>query len=175
MKKALLVIDYQKDFVDGSLGSKEALGILDNVVEKISTYLKAGNMVYFTLDTHRKDYLQTQEGRNLPVKHCIKGTVGHKLKEEILELIGDYTFGTDYIIMEKNTFGYDKIATIIPECDLEVIGVCTDICVVSNCLILKAAYPEMEITVDSSCCAGVTVEKHMAALETMRSCQIKVV
>ena len=170
MKKLLIVIDMQNDFIDGSLGTPEAEAIVDAVKDKIRSY-PAGD-IFATMDTHESDYLSTQEGRNLPVEHCIKGTDGWRIRPDIAELL------TEAAIFEKPTFGSVQMATVVKEIEdleeIELIGLCTDICVVSNALLLKATLPEVKISVDASCCAGVTPEKHLAALETMRSCQIEV-
>ena len=172
MKKVLVVIDMQNDFIDGALGTPEAVAIVENAKEKIRQYPKEN--IFVTMDTHGEDYLKTQEGKFLPVKHCIKGTEGWKIREDIAELLEGAK------IFEKPTFGSTELATwltnqaAVDEIEIEIIGLCTDICVVSNALLIKAFMPETKITVDSSCCAGVTPEKHLAALETMRSCQIVV-
>ena len=170
MKKLLIVIDMQNDFIDGSLGTPEAVAIVDAVKDKIRSY-PAGD-IFATMDTHGPDYLSTQEGRNLPVEHCIKGTEGWRIRPDIAELL------TEAAIFEKPTFGSVRMAEAVKEIEdleeIELIGLCTDICVVSNALLLKANLPEVKICVDSRCCAGVTPEKHLAALETMRSCQIEV-
>lgn len=170
MRKILIVIDMQNDFIDGALGTKEAVRIIDAVKDKIRSYPVKN--VIATMDTHNEHYLETQEGKNLPVAHCIKGTDGWLLRSDIAELLHDAE------IYEKPTFGSMTLAADLKalsdkeEIELELIGLCTDICVVSNTLLLKAAMPEVRISVDASCCAGVTPEKHLAALETMRSCQI---
>lgn len=173
MKKILVVVDMQNDFIDGSLGTKEAMGIVSNVVNKIKSYDKEN--IYLTMDTHDKNYFNTQEGKNLPVEHCIKGTEGFLLQKDIRELIDENN------IVEKITFGSIKLPKLLmykyPDLDIEIeiIGLCTDICVISNALILKAFMPEVKITLDSKCCAGATVEKHNAALDTMRSNQIEII
>ena len=172
MKKILIVIDMQNDFIDGSLGTHEAQAIVGNVVEKIKSYPKSD--VFATRDTHRPNYLQNQEGRLLPVEHCIKHTPGWEIRAEIAELLDPAH------IIDKPTFGSQKLAKMMMqkyiaeegELEVEIVGLCTDICVVSNALMIKAAIPEARISVDPACCAGVTPEKHEAALETMRSCQI---
>ena len=170
MRNILLVIDMQNDFVDGALGTKEAEAIVDNVVEKIKSYDPED--VYATRDTHQPDYMDTQEGKFLPVVHCVEGTPGWELNAKIAPLIKE-----DHII-NKPTFGGTDMAELIEsiaekeDISLEIIGLCTDICVISNALLLKAKMPEIPIKVDPACCAGVTPEKHEAALETMRSCQI---
>ena len=172
MRKLLVVVDMQNDFIDGSLGTKEAEDIVENVVRKILSY-PSGD-VFATRDTHGPDYLTTQEGINLPVEHCIKGTEGWQICPQIAELIPEEN------IFDKPTFGSEALADYIAEIneeeevELELVGLCTDICVVSNALLLKAKMPEVSISADPACCAGVTPEKHEAALETMRSCQIYV-
>ena len=169
MKKYLIVIDMQKDFVDGALGTKEAEAIVSAILDKVNSF---DGEVIFTKDTHFEDYLTTSEGAMLPVEHCIKGTEGWQL----LPLLEKYCTENNCKVYEKLTFGsvelaQDMLAEQTIE-SIELIGLCTDICVVSNALILKAFLPEVTIKVDSACCAGVTPEKHAAALETMRSCQI---
>ena len=171
MRKLLIVIDMQNDFIDGALGSKEAVSIVDAVKKKIRSY-PPGDVIA-TMDTHTGHYMETQEGRYLPVPHCIQGSDGWQIRPDIAALL------TDARIYEKPTFGSMKLASDLKELSdqseiqLELIGLCTDICVVSNALLLKAMMPEVPIYVDASCCAGVTQEKHLAALETMRSCQIQ--
>ena len=170
MKKLLIVIDMQNDFIDGALGTPEAETVVEAVKNKIRSYPPKD--VIATMDTHEPDYLSTQEGMFLPVEHCIKGTEGWQIRPDIAELL------TEAAIYEKPTFGSTRMAEAIRELqdveEIELVGLCTDICVVSNALLLKAYMPEVRITVDASCCAGVTPEKHSAALETMRSCQIVV-
>ena len=172
MRKILIVIDMQNDFIDAALGTKEAVAIVDAVKKKIWTY--PARDIIATMDTHGENYMETQEGKYLPVPHCIKGTKGWEIRPDIAELLKGAK------IYEKPTFGSTALAADLKalsekeEIELELIGLCTDICVVSNALLLKAAMPEVKISVDPSCCAGVTPEKHMAALETMRSCQIQV-
>ena len=172
MRKILIVIDMQNDFIDGALGTKEAEAIVGAVCEKIRSYPAQG--VIATMDTHGEDYLMTQEGRNLPVSHCIKGTDGWMIRPEIAALLSEAK------IYEKPTFGCTALAEDLreraeeEELELELVGLCTDICVVSNALLLKAAMPEVKISVDAACCAGVTPAAHRAALDTMQSCQIHV-
>ena len=172
MRKILIVIDMQNDFIDAALGTKEAVAIVDAVKKKIWTY--PARDIIATMDTHGENYMETQEGKYLPVPHCIKGTKGWEIRPDIAELLKGAK------IYEKPTFGSTALAADLKalseeeEIELELIGLCTDICVVSNALLLKAAMPEVKISVDPTCCAGVTPEKHMAALETMRSCQIQV-
>ncbi len=173
MRNVLVVIDMQNDFIDGALGTSEAVAIVPRVVEKIKAYEPQN--IYLTRDTHYENYMETQEGRNLPVEHCIKDTHGWQLRAEIAEAAQGAT------IVDKPTFGSVELAgKLMVEraqegLEIELVGLCTDICVVSNALLFKAAMPEAPIKVDASCCAGVTPEKHRAALETMRSCQIEVV
>lgn len=170
----LVVVDMQKDFIDGALGSKEACAIVPAVVDKIRSF--EGTVVY-TMDTHTPDYLKTQEGTYLPVEHCIKETEGWQLEPEIDRLKD----AAGSAVFEKGSFGSRELAQFLAEryqagelTKVELVGLCTDICVVSNALLIKAFAPELPIFVDASCCAGVTVQKHDAALETMRSCQIQV-
>lgn len=172
MKKLLVVIDMQNDFIDGSLGSLEAQSIVPVVQAKIENYKKDGHPIIFTRDTHQDEYLQTQEGRFLPVLHCIEGTAGHNISAALDT--------SDSVIFDKPSFGSLALAESIVSSfkelnEIEICGLCTDICVVSNALILKAKLPETTITVDAQCCAGVTVESHKAALLTMKMCQVKVI
>ena len=167
--KILVVVDMQKDFIDGALGTAEAVAIVPKVIEKIKEYENSDSLVLYTKDTHFENYMQTREGRHLPVPHCIKGTEGHGIPDAILR-------GHDLII-EKPTFGSTELVEYLEKVDfdeIELIGLCTDICVVSNALLIKARFPELEVSVDSSCCAGVTPTTHEAALTTMRMCQINV-
>ncbi len=173
MKKILIVVDMQKDFVDGALGSAEAVAIVDNVVKKIVGF--DGDIIV-TYDTHPENYMETQEGKNLPVPHCIKGTDGWKLDAKVQAALNDKSYKT----VEKPTFGstelpeYIKANYISDDIEIELIGLCTDICVVSNALLLKANFLETKVSVDAACCAGVTVESHNAALLTMKMCQVNV-
>ena len=173
MKKFLIVVDMQKDFVDGALGTKEAVSIVPNVVQKIKEF--EGEIIV-TYDTHNENYMQTNEGKNLPVPHCIKGTDGWHLDKNVAAVLKK----KNYTTVEKLTFGSVKLAEIIKQLaknenfSIELIGLCTDICVVSNALILKANFPEAEISVDSTCCAGVTPDSHTAAINTMKMCQINI-
>lgn len=167
--KYLIVVDMQKDFVDGALGTAEAVAILPRVREKIANYRAAGGRILFTRDTHQANYLSTTEGKHLPVEHCIEGTDGWQIYEGLAD--------AEAYIINKPTFGYLNWTEHImgdEELSIELIGLCTDICVVSNALILKALFPDAEILVDSSACAGVTPATHEAALATMRMCQIDV-
>lgn len=169
-KKVLIVIDMQNDFVTGPLGTPEAQAIVPNVVKKVEEYRSRDGSIIFTSDTHYDNYLETLEGKRLPVPHCIDGTHGHDIISEL-----NIKPSVMEKVYPKETFGY-KWNTCPWMCcyDVEIIGVCTDICVITNALVLKTYYPEMEITVDVSCCAGTSPEKHKAALEIMKSCQINV-
>lgn len=167
MGKVLIVVDMQNDFVDGSLGTKEAVKIVPAVTEKVKAAIDNNTMVIFTKDTHYSNYLETAEGKNLPVEHCIKGSNGW----EIIPALKEYAQN----VIEKNTFGSIILPDKVKEYDeIELIGLCTDICVISNALLLKAHFPEKDICVDASCCAGVTPESHNNALEAMKMCQIKI-
>lgn len=172
MRKILVVVDMQNDFIDGSLGTKEAQAIVDNVAAEIANYDPAD--IFATRDTHPENYLDTQEGKNLPVVHCVKNTKGWEINEKIAKALKNAE------IIDKPTFGSkilaEKIAAIAEKEDVEVtlIGLCTDICVVSNALLIKAYLPETPVRVIASCCAGVTPESHEAALKTMAMCQVKV-
>lgn len=177
--KILFVIDMQKDFIDGSLGTDEAVAIIPAVESKIEEYRKNGDLIIFTADTHGEDYLNTAEGHKLPIKHCIKGTDGWKIHPTLI-------CDDDYVLC-KNNFGVsdvgDMLMNIMQECNsvnneldyIEVVGLCTDICVISNALILKSTFNYPPIRVDAKCCAGTTPDKHRYALEIMKSCQIDVV
>lgn len=173
MKKFLIVVDMQKDFVDGALGTKEAVAIVPAAAEKISAF---DGEIFVTLDTHFDNYMTTNEGRHLPVPHCIKGTEGWQLDKAVAKALD----GKNYTAVEKNTFGSVELPGLIKKAagnddfTVELIGLCTDICVVSNALLIKANFPEAEIAVDAKCCAGVTPQAHEAALATMASCQITV-
>lgn len=180
--KVLIVVDMQYDFIYGPLGTKEAQAIVPNVAEKVAKYaeMEQGVIIY-TRDTHFSSYLETQEGQKLPVPHCIEGTAGWEIIPEVYEnfskVIDKYTFGRHDIAQHV----WDTCGAMWPTGgerinieSIELVGVCTDICVVSNALLLKSCFVEEPIIVDSSCCAGVTPEKHAAALEVMRSCQIEV-
>lgn len=171
MKKVLIVVDMQNDFIDGPLGTKEAAAILPKVKKKIKEYKMAGHTIIFTRDTHDKNYLQTQEGINLPVEHCIKDTVGWSIASDLDT--------DDSIIIDKPTFGSPTLMTYIKDnyedAEFELIGLCTDICVISNAIMLKAFLPENKVSVDASCCAGVTPQSHKNALEAMKMCQISII
>lgn len=166
MKRTLIVVDMQNDFIDMALGTKEAVAIVPNVRQKIQEYAARGDEIIFTRDTHYEDYLQTTEGRKLPVEHCIKGTKGWEIADDL------YIEGCK--IIDKPNFGWPNWKEEQLE-EVELIGLCTDICVVSNALIIKAAFPDALVKVDKNCCAGVTVESHLAALKTMEMCQVEVI
>ena len=165
MNKTLIVVDMQNDFIDMALGTKEAVAIVPNVKKKIEEYIKNGDEVIFTRDTHHDNYLDTAEGKKLPVVHCIEGSKGWQIAD------GLYVDGCE--IVDKPNFGWPNWNNKSFE-EIELVGLCTDICVVSNALILKAQFPEIKVSVDSSCCAGVTPESHEAALTTMKFCQVDV-
>ena len=173
MKDYLIVVDIQNDFVDGALATGEAQAMIDAAAKRIRDF---SGKVFVTMDTHFENYMDTREGKKLPVPHCIKGTDGWQLNDRIREAI----YGKDFDVVEKHTFGSTELPKLIrsdagdDEVSIELIGLCTDICVVSNALILKANFCESEVSVDASCCAGVTPETHRAALETMKMCQINV-
>lgn len=170
--KLLLVIDMQNDFIDGALGTNEAVAIVPNVAKKIEEF--DGKIIY-TRDTHFENYMDTQEGHNLPVPHCIKGTPGWEISSAL-------PVADDAAIIDKLTFGSSELGPMLQELDagerieqITLVGLCTDICVISNAMISKAFLPEAEIVVDSKCCAGVSVETHENALRAMGVCQIKIV
>ena len=168
MQKILVVVDMQNDFIDGALGTKEAVAIVPNVEKKIREF---EGKVIFTRDTHGQDYMQTQEGRKLPVMHCVKDTEGWQICNELLPYVD--------AVVDKVTFGSVELPHILSKSgetieEIELCGLCTDICVISNAMILKAAFPEVPISVDASCCAGVTMESHKTALDAMRAVQIEI-
>jgi nicotinamidase-related amidase len=167
--KTLIVIDVQNDFVTGSLGTLEAQAIIPNVRKKIAEYRERNDKIIFTQDTHDSNYLETNEGKHLPVPHCIAGTDGWKIVDELSN--------DEDIIVYKSTFGNLYWSKLVSQWDdtIEIIGLCTDICVISNALILKAMFPNIKITVDASCCAGVTSETHKSAIEVMKMCQIDII
>ena len=174
----LVVIDMQHDFVDGSLGSPQAQAIVDNVRQKIASF---DGPVIFTRDTHDTNYLESQEGRHLPVVHCVKDTIGWQIMESLITAVEKRNTIHPYFIIDKPNFGSSELVTRLqgmnaaePIESITLVGVCTDVCVVSNAILLKAALPEVPIHVDAQCCAGVTEESHKAALLTMRQCQIEV-
>lgn len=169
MKKLLVVVDMQNDFVIGSLGTEEAKKIIPNVKTRIERAVKEGWDIWFTKDTHEEDYLKTQEGIKLPVEHCIRGTKGWEIIDDLKEYVKH--------VIEKPSFGSVKLADGVKENtyeEVELIGLCTDICVVSNALLIKAVSPELPVAVSEQCCAGVTVDTHEAAIRTMQMCQIEI-
>lgn len=169
--KILIVVDMQKDFISGTLGTPEAQAILPKVADKLRAF---DGEVIFTRDTHTRDYLSTQEGKNLPVEHCIKGTDGWQIDASLTTI-------RDGMVIDKPTFGSTELASYLAALHereaierITLVGLCTDICVISNALLIKATLPEVEIVVDASCCAGVTPESHRNALNAMKMCQIKI-
>ncbi len=171
MKNYLIVVDMQNDFIDGSLGTKEAEAIVERVADKIRSF---DGDVIFTRDTHEEDYLETQEGKRLPVVHCVRGSAGWQIREGLTAI----RYCT---VIDKPTFGSTELGILLARRDLEemigsvtLVGLCTDICVISNALLIKAFLPETPILVDAACCAGVTPESHRRALEAMKMCQIKI-
>lgn len=172
----LIAVDLQKDFVTGALGTEEALAIVPAAAARVAVAAERGETILFTRDTHETDYLSTQEGQNLPVPHCVRGTEGW----EIIPELAPYTAGRT--VVDKPTFGSPKLGELLRELQarepigkITLIGLCTDICVISNALLAKAFLPEVPVVVESGCCAGVTPESHANALAAMRMCQIKVV
>lgn len=166
MKKTLIVIDMQNDFISGSLGTPEAQAIVPNVKKKIEEYKARGDEIIFTRDTHQSNYLETNEGKHLPVEHCIEGTHGWQISDDL-----DVD---NCIYIDKPSFGWTHWDAHHFD-EVELVGVCTSICVLSNALILKATFPEIKITVDANCCACVTTESHKHAIESMKMCQINVI
>lgn len=178
MRKILVCVDLQVDFINGVLGSKEAQAIIPNVVDKIKKF--DGNEIYYTLDTHHENYMDTQEGKKLPVKHCVEHSMGWMLNKEVDNAIKNSS--VDAYEIRKPTFGSVTLANELmfefeedDVFEIEFIGVCTDICVISNAMLIKAFFPEAKVVVDASCCAGVTPESHKNALEAMKMCQIEIV
>ena len=168
-KKLLVVVDMQEDFIGGALGTKEAQAVLPRIRERIAAARKGGYSLVFTRDTHAPDYLSTREGKNLPVPHCIAGSAGWQIAEGLAQS-GDKIF-------DKPTFGSTALAEYAAAegfAQIELVGVCTDICVISNALLLKAYLPEAEISVRADCCAGVTPESHARALDAMAACQVEI-
>lgn len=195
MKKVLVVVDMQNDFIDGVLGTPEAQAIVPNVVKKIREYCEADNLVLFTKDTHYDNYLDTQEGKNLPVPHCIINTNGWCINKSVrsewlnsphieIELMEDGLVEENNTIF-KSAFGSVLLGEILEKLitldvsdeidEIEFCGVCTDICVISNVMITKSFLPDIKITVDADCCAGVTPESHRNALEAMKACQVNII
>ena len=168
MRETLIVVDMQNDFIDGTLGTKEAQAIVSNVAKKIKEYKDAGKQVIFTRDTHPENYLETYEGIHLPVTHCVKNTAGWQISDKL-----DFDIDND-ILIDKITFGWTHWDDFRFE-SVEICGLCTDICVISNAMVLRAAFPETEIEVLSDCCAGVTPQSHQTALDAMRACQFTII
>lgn len=185
--KLLIVVDMQNDFITGSLGTPEAQAIVPNVKQKIEKANEEETLVLFTKDTHYDNYMETLEGKMLPVPHCIENTEGWCIVKELSSLVSEQTecllyssHGIKNNRIIKNTFGSEVLMDFIKKyadeiSEIEFCGVCTDICVSSNALMARMIVPDMPITVDASCCAGVTPEKHKTALEVMKSCQINVI
>lgn len=172
MAKALIIIDMQNDFVTGPLGTKEASEMVPRLVEKLEAIVEEGAVdLIFTQDTHADNYLETQEGRNLPVKHCIKKTDGWQIIPELQK----FTPRAKAVI-EKKAFGSTRLPSLIKPYEvIEFAGVCTDICIVSNALLVKAFYPEQRVQIDAACCAGSSPDAHQKALDVMRNCQCKII
>ena len=174
MKKLLIVVDMQNDFITGALGSAEAQAIVERTAAHIQARKAEGYTLIATLDTHGEDYMATPEGAKLPVPHCIKGTEGWHINPDVAAALGDC------LLVEKPTFGSVELPVLVGQAangedfTVELIGLCTDICVVSNALLLKAHFPEAPIAVEGALCAGVTPDTHAAALQTMTMCQIDV-
>lgn len=171
MQDILIVVDMQNDFITGALGSADAQAIVPNVVEKVKGFT---GRVIFTRDTHPENYMDTQEGHNLPVPHCVKGTAGWEICPELAPLCNE--------VIDKPTFGSAKLGEVLVAADKEeaissvtLVGLCTDICVISNAMLVKAFLPEVPVTVDAACCAGVTPDSHKTALAAMLPCQINVI
>jgi nicotinamidase-related amidase len=174
--KYLIMVDMQNDFIDGALGTAEAVGIVDQVVRKVQDAQLNGTKIIFTQDTHPLDYLETQEGRHLPVEHCIEGTDGWKIHDSLAK------HAENSLVFTKDTFGSKQLAEYLldshlknPIDEIGLCGLCTDICVISNALLIKAFLPEVEIKVDAGCCAGVSPETHNSALAVMKACQIGII
>lgn len=181
--KILIVIDMQNDFVTGSLGTPEAVSVVNKIEQKIKN-TSFPTPIIFTRDTHQDNYLNTLEGEKLPIEHCIEATPGWCIVDTLRKAIKDVDVSLP-IIINKNSFGYtdwkDLFSTLYKNSwaeginEIEIVGVCTDICVISNALILKALFPGIRISVDASCCAGTTPEMHKKALDVMKSCQIDII
>lgn len=176
--KTLVVVDMQNDFIHGALGNDECKAVVSNVVDKINNF--NGKEIIYTLDTHHENYMETQEGKKLPVKHCIEYSMGWILDKDVDEALRKN--GASIVEIRKPTFGSVALANHLmlefeenDEFEIEFIGVCTDICVISNAMLIKAFFPEAKVVVDASCCAGVTPESHKNALEAMKMCQIDVI
>ncbi len=174
--QCLVIIDMQNDFINGALAAENGESIIDYVCAQITTALNQHIPVYFTLDTHDSNYLNTTEGKNLPIEHCIKGTNGWQLSPKILDLLQDLELNKDYYLIEKTTFAStDLLNYVNNEAHITMMGICSDICVVSNALLLKAHYPDAHICVDTKGCAGVSEKSHQEAINTMKACQIHLI
>ena len=185
--RVLVIIDTQVDFVTGALGSMTAQSIIPHMRKRIKKYADGDTLILFTKDTHNEDYDRTFEGHRLPVKHCVRGTPGWSLVKDISSLADGYSnfliFSDGEVVRSrvlKETFGSIKLCEILKQyeydiTDITFMGFCTDICVISNVLMARAYLPNTRIIVDASCCAGSTLDKHLAALEVMKSCQIDVI
>lgn len=183
MDKVLIVVDMQNDFINGVLGTKEAMQIVPYVVEKINTYISNKDLIYFTKDTHGINYLRTQEGKNLPIIHCLKNTSGWGFPASIQSLVEKVQEEKEEkIVFEKQSFGSYKLAenlkTVLSDkqdVQIEMVGLCTDICVITNAFVLKTYMPEAEIIIDAKGCAGVSKESHENALNAMKICQMTII
>ncbi len=175
MQKYMIVVDMQKDFIDGALGTPEARAILPHAVRRIEDAIREGRTLYFTLDTHYVDYLESHEGRHLPVPHCVMGTDGWRLHEAIAPYAGTTVKKSGFGSVALNELLKDVAEHCGANIDVSLLGVCTDICVVSNALLLRSFFPEATLRVFSDSCAGVTPETHQAALTVLRACQVEVV
>ena len=178
MARILIVVDMQNDFIDGALGSKEAEGIVERVTQEIS---KDYDFIYLTRDTHDEHYLASNEGKHLPVPHCLKNSEGWQLCAAVKEALSQKDEDS-FLIINKPVFGSEKLVDLLHEHDrvdkiesITLVGLCTDICVVANALLIKTAFPEIETRVIRDACAGVSVESHEAALKTMQMCQIDII
>ncbi len=174
-QKVLIVVDMQNDFIDGALGSKEAASIVDHVAEKIREAEEHQDTIVFTQDTHDANYLSTEEGKNLPIPHCIRNTKGWEISDRL-------PLPKEYTIFHKETFGSSALSEFIAKLArtkedyvFEVIGLCTDICVLSNAVVVKTFFPNAHIVVDAACCAGVTPQSHDTALDAMKAIQIEII
>jgi nicotinamidase-related amidase len=173
--KFLVVVDMQNDFITGALGSPLTRAIVPNAVEKVKQAIENGDAIIFTRDTHELDYLNTPEGIKLPIEHCIKGTMGWEVIPELMNLFVDEYY-TKVQFIDKPIFGSVSLLKLFSDNDeIEYVGVCTDICLVSNVLMAKSFYPGAKISVDASCCAGTSLDNHLSALDVMRSCQIDII
>lgn len=185
--RVLVMVDVQKDFVSGALGSLAAKAIIPHMAERVKEYSDGGTLILFTKDTHDADYFKTLEGQNLPFMHCVEGTPGWSLVKEISTLADGYSnfllYSDSDVVRSrvlKNTFGSVKLCEILKKYEEDItevvfMGFCTDICVISNALMARSYLPNTRIVVDASCCVGTTIDRHLAALEVMKSCQIDVI